>query len=79
MANAARGTVAEWLTLLGWKVEVRKEGDRFVGSATRRIEATTVRVEAQSASTESLAWRLVELATVELERRSTAPLVARAA
>ena len=79
MTLAARGTVAEWLTLLGWEVEVREQGDQFVGSATRTIYGATVKIEAQSASNESLAWRLVELATAELEARSPAPRVARAA
>ena len=80
MSVAAREqTVVEWLTLLGWEVEVREERGVFSGIATREIGATMLRVEAQSTSAESLAWRLVALATLELERRSAAARVARAA
>jgi hypothetical protein len=80
MSVAAREqTVVEWLTLLDWEVEVREESGLFSGTATRKTDATTLRVEAQSASAESLAWRLVALATLELERPSARARVARAA
>ena len=79
MNLAVHGTAAEWLTLLGWEVELLEAGGRFFGTATRRTDAATIRVAAQSESSESLAWRLIELATVELESRSPAPPAARAA
>jgi hypothetical protein len=79
MNLAVHGTVAGWLTLLGWEVELAEEAGRFFGTATRRTDTATIRVAAQSGSSESLAWRLVELATLELESRSSAPPAARAA
>lgn len=73
-AAAREQTVIEWLLLLGWEVEVREESGVYLGCATRVVGETTIRVEAQSGSTESLAWGLVEAATVALERRMPARL-----
>jgi hypothetical protein len=73
-AAAREQTVIEWLLLLGWEVEVREESGVYLGSATRVVGETTIRVEAQSGSAESLAWWLVEAATVALERRLPARL-----
>ena len=70
MAAAAREqTVIEWLLLLGWQVDVSEESGVYRGRATRVVGETTIRVEAHSGSAESLAWGLVEAATVALERR----------
>jgi hypothetical protein len=72
MPAACKQTVLEWLVLVGWQVDVSERDGRFAGSASRRIGADTIRVTAESDSVDLLAWRLVEAATLELERHGAA-------
>jgi hypothetical protein len=75
---AREKTVLEWLTLMGWHVTAGRRVDGFVASAVKRVDGVVIEVEAQSASADSVAWALLEAATVELERRGRSPKAAAA-
>jgi hypothetical protein len=71
--TAAGHTVLDWLVLMGWRVEVQEEDGRLHGIATRHLDGKALRVDALSDVADSLAWNLLEAATIELERHSERP------
>jgi hypothetical protein len=71
-------TVLEWLTLLEWQVEVDEEAGVLHGTATRSSVNGRIQVEARSTSLDSLAWALLQAATVALESSRRRPIAAAA-
>lgn len=77
MSAAKERTVIEWLTLLGWQVDVEEQEGLLHGTATRSSVNGRIRVEARAESLGSLAWALLRSATLALDRsRGPAALAA---
>jgi N-dimethylarginine dimethylaminohydrolase len=57
-----------WLTLLGWQIEIERDGDNFVGVARHlTADGSSVRVGGCARTREELAYQLFEAAMKIIE------------
>jgi hypothetical protein len=66
-----KSTLLVWLNLLGWQVEVKRVGNKFVGVARHcGADGSSFRVAGSAPTHNELAFRLFEAALKIVESRS---------